>query len=684
MDYDHNDPLMIEETLADWVLQKRDAWRNHFDANYKEKYDEYYRLWRGEWAAEDKTRDSERSRLISPAIMQAVEENAAEVEEATFGRGNWFDIRDDVADQDPTDIQNLSRKLHEDMNYTQTKVAISECILNAAVYGTGIAEVMLDEVKDQKPASQPMMGGELVAVGVNVRDRMVVRLRPVLPQNCLNDPNATTVDNGVGVILDEYTGKEAIEILQEKGVYRDVDIGEATIDSALEATQDLVQYQDDRIRITKYFGLVPRDLLDDAMADDEAEDAELVELTSESQDGTSRYVEAIVVLGNDVILKAQKNPYMMQDRPVVAFPWDIVPGRFQGRGVVEKGYNAQKALDAEIRARVDALALTIHPMLAVDATRMPRGAKPVIAPGKMIKTQGDPNQILMPFNFGRVDQITFAQAAELQKMVQQATGAVNAAGLPNAVAGGEAGTGAMSMALGAVLKRHKRTLQFFQGMFLIPVVSKFAWRYMQFDPEGYPVGDYKFNAEGSLGSIAREYEVQQLIQLLQTVGQDSPMYPIILNSVVENMSLTRREELLAALKQAQQPDPKQQQMQEQMHQQEMALKDGSIALLTGQAHESEARAVKYMADAKAVPEQTELRFQEMQFEQVRAASENMDSSTTQDDKNFERRLKILSELRADRKVQIEEKRADTDAKNAISKAASQAKSDAALGTALNG
>ena len=282
MDYDHNDPLMIEETLADWVLQKRDAWRNHFDSNYKEKYDEYYRLWRGEWAAEDKTRDSERSRLISPAIMQAVEENAAEVEEATFGRGNWFDIRDDVADQDPTDIQNLSRKLHEDMNYTQTKVAISECILNAAVYGTGIAEVMLDEVKDQKPASQPMMGGELVAVGVNVRDRMVVRLRPVLPQNCLHDPNATTVDNGVGVILDEYTGKEAIEILQEKGVYRDVDIGEATIDSALEATQDLVQYQDDRIRITKYFGLVPRDLLDDAMADDKAEDAELVELTSKS------------------------------------------------------------------------------------------------------------------------------------------------------------------------------------------------------------------------------------------------------------------------------------------------------------------------------------------------------------------------------------------------------------------
>ena len=42
---------------------------------------------------------------------------------------------------------------------------------------------------------------------------------------------------------------------------------------------------------------------------------------------------------------------------------------------VRKGITAQKALDAELRARIDALALTIHPMMAMDATRMPRGAK---------------------------------------------------------------------------------------------------------------------------------------------------------------------------------------------------------------------------------------------------------------------------------------------------------------------
>jgi hypothetical protein len=124
------------------------------------------------------------------------------------------------------------------------------------------------------------------------------------------------------------------------------------------------------------------------------------------------------------LLKAEQNPYMMQDRPVVAFPWDVVPSRFWGRGICEKGYNAQKALDTELRARIDALALTVHPMLAVDASRLPRGSKLEVRPGKAILTNGNPAEILQPFRFGNLDSNTFNQAASLQQMVQMATGAL--------------------------------------------------------------------------------------------------------------------------------------------------------------------------------------------------------------------------------------------------------------------
>ena len=102
------------------------------------------------------------------------------------------------------------------------------------------------------------------------------------------------------------------------------------------------------------------------------------------------------------------------------------------------------------------------------------------------------------------------------------------------------------MSLGALIKRHKRTLINFQQSFLIPFVKKAAHRYMQFDPENYPVADYKFNASSTLGIIAREYEVTQLVQL-QTMGQDLPPYATLIQSIVDNMNLSNREELLSAM-----------------------------------------------------------------------------------------------------------------------------------------
>ena len=68
----------------------------------------------------------------------------------------------------------------------------------------------------------------------------------------------------------------------------------------------------------------------------------------------------------------------------------------------------------------------------------------------------------------------------------------------------------------ALLSSAKRTFINFQQSFLLPFVTKAAHRYMQFDPENYPVADYKFVATSTLGIIAREYEVSQLVQLLQT------------------------------------------------------------------------------------------------------------------------------------------------------------------------
>jgi len=611
------DPLMIEESLEEWVMTKCENWRDHYESNYEEKFEEYYRLWRGQWDPADSERASERSRIISPALQQAVESNVAELEEATFGRGKWFDISDDANDQDKQDILYLRKKLAEDFEACKVRKAVAECLINAAVFGTGIGEITLEEIKEMAPATQPIMDGQLTAVGVNITDRVVVKLKPVLPQNFLIDPVATSVEDAMGVAVDEFVSKHSVELLQEQGVYRDAYIESAAPDNDLEPDQDLTIYNDDKVRLTKYYGLVPRELL-------EAEDVDV--------DDESKYVEAIVVIANGgTLLKAEANPYMMQDRPIVAFPWDVVPGRFWGRGVCEKGYNSQKALDTELRARIDALSLTIHPMLAIDATRLPRGARPEVRPGKMILTNGDPREVLQPFNFGQVGQITFAQAASLQQMVQQATGAVDSAGIAGQV-NGEATAAGISMSLGAIIKRHKRTLINFQQSFLLPFVTKAAHRYMQFDPENYPVADYKFNATSTLGIIAREYEVTQLVQLLQTMKQDSPLYPVLIQSIIDNMNLSNREELIAAMQQAAQPDPQAQQMAQMAQQSQLEFQQAQTAALQGQAAESQARATKYAVDSQLAP-------QELEIDKIEAITRNLREGDA-DDKEFERRLKI--------------------------------------------
>jgi len=624
--YDDNE-LEFGNDLTTWIMGKCEDWRDHYDTTYRNDHEEYYRLWRGIWAEEDKMRQSERSRLISPALQQAVESSVAEVEEATFGRGKWFDIRDDKADQNPQDIQLLRGQLEEDMEFVKARKSVAECILNAAIYGTGIGEIVLEEVTELAPATRPALDGAMRAIGVTEKQRFVAKLVPVLPQNFLIDPVATNIEEALGVAIDKFVPKHIVEEGIASGIYFDVDLENCSHDDAIAFdSEEETQYDDDKVRLTTYYGKVPADIYNKEMYGDyeSEEDAE------DMMEGA--YVEVVAVIANESeLLKLEANPYMMGDRPVVAFAWDNVPSRFWGRGVCEKGYNSQKALDTELRARIDALALTVHPMMAVDASRLPRGAKMEVRPGKTLLTNGNPAEILQPFKFGNLDPNTFNQSAQLQQMVQQATGAIDTAGIPS-FAGSEATAAGISMSLGAIIKRHKRTLINFQDSFLIPFVTKAAHRYMQFNPELYPVQDYKFISSSSLGIIAREYEVTQLVQLLQTMGQDSPLYVTLVQSIIDNMNLSNREDLIAQIQQAAQPDPQAAQMQQAQAQLQLQQAQLQLEYMQAQVAEINSRVQQNSVETQLLPFEAE-------SERIRSMSVGMrDEDPTQQD--FENKTKV--------------------------------------------
>lgn len=607
------------DTLEAWVMNKCDGWRDHFESNYSERFDEYYRIWRGIWDASDSMRMSERSRLISPATQQAVESSVAEIEEATFGRGNFFDIRDDLQDPDPRDVGFLKKQLTEDLNFAKTRSSVAECLINAAVFGTGIGELMLEEMVELTPATQPAMDGQMTAVGVMKKDRFIVKLDPVMPQNFLIDPLATSIEDALGVAIDKMVPEHQVRMNIDSGIYMDVDFECTPSDPDLEdASKVNPVYEDGMVRLTKYYGLVPTELLKESITVELSQDGDEIEevIKLADEDDESSYTEVILVIANgSTLLKVEKNPYMKGDRPVVAFSWDIVPSRFWGRGICEKAYNSQKALDTELRARVDALALTVHPMMAIDASRMPRGAKLDVRPGKTFLTNGNPAEILQPFRFGSLDQVTFNQAQQLQSMVQQSTGAIDSAGIPASI-NGEGTAAGISMGLGAIIKRHKRTLINFQENFLIPFIEKAACRYMQFVPELYPVKDYKFVATSTLGIIAREYETTQLVQLLQTMPQESPVYNLLVTAVVDNMAISNRDEIIAAIQQAAQPNPQAQQMQQVQTQIQMEAAMAQLENLKAQTAEIVSRVQQNNVETQLLPIEEETR-------RIAAMSKNM-------------------------------------------------------------
>ena len=663
---DDNTSLMFDaETIDSWVNDKVSTWGDHWKTNYEESFEEYYRLWRGIWANEDKTRASERSRLISPALQQAVESSVAEIEEATFGRGAFFTIRDDIKPpegapateeeamvlqqaqakvaQDKLKISYLTSKLNQDFTKARIRKSVGEVLLNSAIYGTGIAEIVIDTVPDLKPMEMQNAEG-MYEQGVAEGEKTLVTMRPIQPQNFKIDPLATSIEDSIGVAIEEFVSPHSIQLLQEDGVYRQVEFGATSgEDSILDADPTLTDQPDDKVRLTKYFGLVPRHLFDKFNNEDVEELSEVeLEIKKEMDDDGEipagledlqdmiegpYYIEAMVILANrHTVLKCVENDFYLKDRPVIAFPWDIVPGRFWGRGVCEKGYSSQKALDTEIRARIDGLALTNAPMMAVDSTRLMRGSKAEIRPGKIILTNGDPREVLQPFKFGEISNNSFVQAEALQKMVQTATGAIDSAGFAGSI-NGEATASGISMSLGAIIKRHKRTLVNFQQAFLIPFVKKAACRYMQFSPEKYPVKDYDFEVTSSLGIVAREYEVTQLVQLLQTMGQDTPLYPLLVKAIIENMQVSNREELIALIDQAAQPDPEAQEAAKADLEAKLAFSLAQTKAMAGQGSESEARAAKIAAETKAIP-------LELENERVRslAALAKVDNDLDRNDK----------------------------------------------------
>lgn len=602
--------------LASWIIGKVNPWEDHRNRGYAARWKQYWRVWRGFWDTQDKTRQSERSRLIAPALAQAIDSSVSEVESATIDQNVWLDVPDDLKDTESgenTDALMARDQLIEDLDMVNARDTVSEALTNGGVFGTGIMVINTDVLE---MAGEPRRNPTTLRLEREDAERVVCTWESVRPDEFIPDPSGKTIQQMLGCarrfMVPMHTVQEKIEL----NIYRQdakeflfpgkprIRGAEADWNSEPQINQEPTQ--SDKVEITEWYGKVPLSMLaalkagktplDEVIAFDMAERPDVA-------DGP--LIEAIVTIGNQsVLLRAMANPFVMGDRPVIAFQWDKVPGRFWGRGVAEKGINAQKALDAELRSRIDALGFISAPMLGVDSGRMPRGFRMEVKPGKLWLTQGPPREILQPVEIGNLQAATFNQTQEMERMVQMGTGAFDTAGALSAQSSqsGASASTSNSMMMGAFAKRSKRTVGNICRNFIQPAVRATMWRYMQYDPTRYPQ-DYKFEVKASLGIVAREVEAMQLTQLLGMLPDDIPQVAAaVTKGIIALSSVGNQAEINQALAAAMAPPPP----EEQARQQELAQLQHEAAkgqltqvLLDNQKTIAEIREILSKADVNA-------------------------------------------------------------------------------------
>jgi hypothetical protein len=206
----------------------------------------------------------------------------------------------------------------------------------------------------------------------------------------------------------------------------------------------------------------------------------------------------------------------------------------------------------------------------------------------------------------------------------------------------------------------------FQEDFMIPFINKAVFRYMQFDPERYPSVDMTFVPTATLGILAREFEQQQMIALLQTLGPDTPVLPLILKGILENSSLSNRGDLIAALQQMSQPDPAAQEAA-------MAQQQAQMQLLAAQVQELQAKAARESAEAQKATVEAQIAPQVAQAKYIAALSNNLNEDN--ESKDFERRVKLAD-------IALREKDIDSNERIALAQMETKRKETERFNTAL--
>jgi hypothetical protein len=559
----------------------------------------------------------------------AVDLTTAEIVEAVLGREYFVDLPDDVLDADTADVEAARVILVSDLKDAGFVEEFGLVALNGCLYGTGIMKIQVNTRIVKKPYRK-----EDGTLAVENEEQVFIKPVAIEPGQFVGDPGAMDIDDMQGCAHEFSMPLHMVRKRQAKGTYyKDVTIGAWDKPILMPNRGDTEAGNRKRIAnvafITEYYGLVPTRQFMQAVAEGNGTELpdEMVEAIDEFE-----MTEVIATIANEThLLRVIENPLITDERLMMSYQHESVPGRFYGRGVAEKASSVQRAMDAEMRARIDGLAWSNNPMFAGDITRLPPGANLNAWPGKFWGTRGNPGEVIQEFRINGPDQNTYAHIQDLERMGQQATGAADSAGLRTGMRD-ETATGS-AIAASSFIKRSKRTMYNIEE-FLNKMVTRIARLKMQYEPSRYPQ-DYDFRVRGAIGMMARELEQQFMVNLASTIGPDHPASMPIIKAIFEHSGSPVKGEVLQALKalEEKEPDPA-----------EEAARQAQLALPVAELEKLKAETYKITQEGGYKEAQTEEVIVDIETAPDRANIENIRAlNDLKETENQERQIDLLAE-----------------------------------------
>ncbi len=388
---------------------------------------------------------------------------------------------------------------------------------DACIYGTGIIKSPI--VKREKQAFWRTDGSGIYALEQSTNESLAVEC--VSPWDFYPEAGVTSLDNADYVIERKFLSRKQLrELIKEEGFFKDVikelmadedrntglsktdrrDQVRSVVDSMANSSATSSDYE-----VFEYHGMIN---VSDLMACN----APVIDSDKNEQ-------LAVVWLCHGRVIRVAPSHSERGEFPYSVFNWEKDPSSIFGFGIPRLMQSSQRIIDASFRAMMDNAAFSTGPQVIVDNSAIqPADGDWNLAPRKVwVKNKagvpiGDAISFInVPNNNADLSAI-FSFAL---KLTEEETGLF-------AVAQGNApqGTGAhtaqgMSIMINSANIIIRRAVKYWDDQITKPVIRRLYDHFMTYSDDDTLKGDFQVDARGSSVLLAREFQANNLGQLLQ-------------------------------------------------------------------------------------------------------------------------------------------------------------------------